>query len=104
MALDDGRGSDDASTDELVARFLGYHRGLRDVTAAPGHGRRAADTTADLIAHDVALVRLCRRLGIDQDLTDPRASPGERDRLVAAVEAAGIDCGEHARGPVSGDR
>jgi len=105
MALaTDGHGSDDAPTDELVARLLGYRRGLQDVTEAPGHGRRAADTTADLIAHDVALVRLCQRLGIDQDLTEPQASPGERDRLVAAVEAAGIDLGAHTRGPVSGDR
>jgi len=104
MALEaDVHGTDDASTVELVARLLGYRRGLRD-TVAPGHGRRAADTTAELIAHDVALVRLCGRLGIDQDLTDPQASPTERDRLVAAVGDAGIDLGEHTRGPVSGDR
>ena len=103
MALEaDVHGTDDASTDELVARLLGYRRGLRDATS--GHGRRAADTTAELIAHDVALVRLCERLGIDQDLTDPQASPIERDRLVAALGDAGIDLGEHTRGPVCGDR
>ena len=106
MALEADAGRlDNASTDELVARLAGLRRGLGQVAPDGRRPRRtAADTTADLIAHDVALVRLCERLGIEQCLTDPLASPAERDRLITAVEASGTDLGEHAGGPVSGDR
>ena len=55
---------------------------------------RAAEWTADLIAHDMALVRLCKRVGIDQTLTDPSAPPTERDRLLSVLAARRIDLGE----------
>ena len=55
---------------------------------------RAAEWTADLIAHDVALIQLCKRLGIEQTLTDPSAPPTERDRLLEVLAARRVHLGE----------
>jgi hypothetical protein len=79
------------SVEWLVAKLAECRRrlaGAKDGRSAPGRG--VADRAADLIAHDVALVRLCQRLDIDQALTDPFAPLGERDRLVAELVGQGL--------------
>lgn len=78
----------DELVDELVARRLELAR-AREMLA-PSR-TRAAEWTADLIAHDVALARLCQRLGVEQALDDPMAPPTERDRLLALLASRRID-------------
>jgi hypothetical protein len=85
----------DEPVEELVAK-LAEHRGrIGRGEGPPGGGpSNSPDRMASFVAHDVALVRLCERLSIEQMLTDPWASPLERDRLLSVLADRGIDLGE----------
>lgn len=95
LADESASGGNERSVEELVDRLV--KRRLELIRAreemAPS-STRVAEWTADLIAHDVALIRLCERLGIDQTLTDASAPPTERDRLLSVLAAGRIDLGE----------
>jgi len=80
--------------DELVARRVELATSREAL--APS-ATRAAEWTADLITHDVALVRLCQRLEIDQRLVDPTSPPSERDRLLDALASQRIELGPSTR-------
>jgi hypothetical protein len=97
LALDEEQQARDVAScsvrelaDELAGRRLEFARSR--VELGPS-ATRAAEWTADLIAHDVALVRLCQRLGVEQSLADPTASPSERERLLALLASGemGVD-------------
>jgi len=85
----------DEPVDELVARLAEQHGRInRALGPSGGDPLNSPEWMANFVAHDVALVRLCERLCIDQMLTDPWASPLERDRLLAVLAERGIDLGE----------
>lgn len=85
------KGVDTLSREALVGELAQCRAMLAKTEAAPHHDARgAAEWIAELVAHDVALVRLCERLGIDQELTDPWAHPDERDRLLALLADKGV--------------
>jgi hypothetical protein len=67
--------------------------GLLDRLRACRTEEGAAEWTAYVLAHDVALVQLCERLGVEHALTDPRTAPGERYRLLAVLGDRGLDLG-----------
>ncbi len=96
LALLEQRAEDVASqsVEELVEALVA--RRIQLVTSraemSPS-ATRGAEWTADLITHDVALVRLCDRLGIEQALTEPSAPPIERERLLSALAAKRIGSG-----------
>jgi hypothetical protein len=74
------------ATEVLVDQLVQCRAMLVRTEEAPHNDARgAAEWIAELVAHDVALVRLCERVGVDQALTDPWAHPGERDRLLALL-------------------
>jgi hypothetical protein len=107
IALDEERdlGGRDPSTDELVDRLRTCGSLLRLSRREGGAGERGAvEWTAHLIARDVVLVHLCERLGIGQALTDPRAAPGESDRLLAVLADEGVVLGQAAAEAVGGAR
>lgn len=94
------RNGAERSLDELVAELVARRLQLvrSRVELAPG-ATRAAEWTADLITHDVALVRLCEHLGIEQALSDPSAPPAERDRLLSGLAAKRIDLDQSETAP-----
>jgi hypothetical protein len=99
IALDEDRdiGGRELSTDELVDQLRTCGTLLTLSRHERGAGERGAvEWTAHLMARDVVLVHLCDRLGIDQALTDPRAAPGESDRLLAVLASKGVDLGQAA--------
>jgi len=101
LALAHDHDHDEAGVGPLVARLVERRSQLEQSrTELAPSASRAAEWTADLIAHDVALVELCERLGIIQTLTDAAAPPTERDRLLAVV-AARVNLEE--LGPFSGE-
>ena len=74
-----GDGSDyDQSLDQLVSEALAR----RDAMARDGD---AATRLAAALAYDAALVRLCRALGVDQDLTGNSAGLEARRRAEDAL-------------------
>ena len=50
-------------------------------------GGDAASRLARALAYDVTLVRLCERLGIDHEMTGPRAGPTARRHAERVLEA-----------------
>jgi len=89
-------GGPETPIDELLGRLRARRTALelsRDVGGTTEEG--AAEWTAYVLAHDVALVQLCERLGVEHALTDSRTAPGERNRLLAALGDRGLDL----RGP-----
>ena len=85
-------GGDESSVGELVDRLVERRLELmRSTEEMAPSSTRAAEWAAVFIAQDVALVRLCERLGIEQRLTDPSAPPTERDRIITMLAARRID-------------
>jgi hypothetical protein len=82
------------SVDELVARLSERRARIGGTPSSRGVPSSSPERMAEFVAHDVVLVRLCERLCIDQMLTDPWASPRERDRLVSLLAEQGFDLGE----------
>lgn len=80
---DPSAGDDDLSV--LVAEALR----CRQVLEQSGPDRRAvgADRLADSLAYDAALVRLCRRLGMSEDLTSGVGGPDSRHGIEAQLAA-----------------
>ena len=86
LALEQDLDADKEDVGMLAARLADRRVQLgRSRSEVGPSGSRAAEWTADLIAHDVVIVRLSERLGIAQALTDPAAAPTERDRLLAVL-------------------
>lgn len=70
----------DGSVPELVTRALARRPDL-------DAGGDAASRLARALAYDVTLVRLCEQLGIEHDMTGPRAGPTARrhvERILAS--------------------
>ena len=85
-------GAHEASVEELVNRLADYAVRLAPHASNPKNNASGAeDLTANLIAHDVALVRLCELFDIPQSLTEPRSGPGERDRLISLLAEKQIE-------------
>lgn len=68
------------SVDEMVSEVLARRQGL----AVAGD---AATRLAASLAYDTAIVHLCRRLGVENDLTGATAGPEARRRAERALAA-----------------
>ena len=75
---DDGRA---APLEELIADALASRARITELGVTDGtkHLSRA-DRIGDSLVYDAALVRLCKRLGVAQDLTTDVAGPATRDQ------------------------
>lgn len=79
------------SDDELVARWRHGRRALdAELAGGPASSGPVDARVGDLLACDVLLVQICRRLGIEEHLTDPLAGPRERERVERAAAEAGV--------------
>jgi hypothetical protein len=79
------------SVDELLANWSRCRRALEnDVLVKATSAQRADARIGELLACDVLLVQLCRRLGIEEHLTDPNAGPQERERVERSISSAGV--------------
>jgi hypothetical protein len=89
LALDDPAvplGS--TSVDELMARVRTQQDRLALAHSRGGtYGPGSAESVVDLVTLDVAIVELCRILGIEQSLTDPWTPPDERERLLELIDS-----------------
>ena len=83
LASDDVPGSPEATVPQLVARLDAQRSLLPEDAGAPGD---LVERMALELAHDVALVRLCGALGIEEHLTAPAPPLDERTRLLRLVE------------------
>lgn len=87
LASGEAQGVREASVPMLVTRLLDERAHLAEDAAlhkgAPGD---PVERMALELAHDVALVRLCGALGIEEHLTDPASPLDERARLLRLVE------------------
>jgi hypothetical protein len=85
MALDAEPDSDDRPVGDLVAIALGRKGAL----GQPGGGASAPpdipSSLGDLLAYDVVLVQLCRRLGVEHEMTGSTAVPVARRKAEEAV-------------------
>lgn len=81
MALSTEDERDDASLpeliDHLISRKAVLHLGARS-DGDPQADRGVTSVLGRELDYDVALVRLCDRLEIEQSLTDPSSGPSER--------------------------
>ncbi len=77
LALADENGPDQ-SLDEMVSEVVARRAGL-------SAGGDAAARLAASLAYDTMLVRLCRRVGVESDLTDGGTGPEARRRAERAL-------------------
>jgi hypothetical protein len=88
-AIEDRDGStSEATPGEFLAELL-QRRGNMAALPNPGPGRVPA-AVADQLHYDIALVELCRRLGIECDVRTFDQPDSERRRLERALEAKGV--------------
>jgi len=109
MALGDGRDGRDQPVGSLVAKALSCRARLEGAATGEALSPHAnpADRVGDGLAYDVALVRLCDRLGVEHDLTGDGDGVSARDgaearladRLPSIAPALGraVPEGIHAR-------
>ena len=80
-----------STTGDVLARLLEIRRRLGTSPSSYTGADWAPDAIADELAYDVALIELCRRLGIEVDVTRFGQPKHERTRLEQALEARGCD-------------
>ncbi|HEV2370301.1 MAG TPA: hypothetical protein VGR90_10530 [Acidimicrobiales bacterium] len=80
--LQAGAGTEERSASDLLAELVG-RRSLESAVTDSG----ASAALLDNLDYDAALVRLCRRLGVGQQLTDPFPPPDARRQAEEALAA-----------------
>lgn len=70
----------------LVAEALRC-RDVLEQSRSDRRGAVGADRLAESLAYDAALVRLCRHLGMSEDLTSGTGGPDSRDEIEAQLAA-----------------
>jgi hypothetical protein len=89
--------SEDGERDvEALAQRLRAQRRALGLGAHTSAGGDTMERITDLLAHDVLVVELCQRLGIEEHLTDPQGGPSgpERDRLLERLRTDGVGVDE----------
>jgi hypothetical protein len=79
LAREAAHGDADPPVAELVAELLSRRTRVTRASLGLVTGK-VADRVGDSVSYDVALVKLCTRLGIDHNLTGDEAGPDERQR------------------------
>jgi hypothetical protein len=94
-AIADGALESGHNTEELARHLRAQRRALGLGTRASAGGDTMERLT-DYLAHDLLLIELCQRLGIEEHLTDAQAGPSgvERDRLLDFLHEKGVRADE----------
>jgi hypothetical protein len=90
--IGDGPDADALPTGELVLEVV-RRRGMARVANGSRGPGLVPTAVADQLGYDVALVQLCRRLGIGVDLGSFDCPSAERRRLEEALQVRGVMSG-----------